>query len=88
MVQIGKKTWLPGRGSFSLYLYSKKACEHSRSHIFCLIIMKFGQNIGYVDTSDEFENSREHLKNMAIITEDYYVDDWLGMKCNKRIFAI
>ena len=20
--------------------------------------------------------------------EDYYVDDWLGMKCNKRIFAI
>ena len=64
MVWFGKKTWLP-RGSFSLYLYSKKACEHSRSHMFCLIIMKFCQNISYVDVSDEFENGRDQWKNMA-----------------------
>jgi len=33
--------------------------------MFCLIIMKFCQNISYVDVSDEFENGRDQWKNMA-----------------------
>ena len=31
------------------YIYIvKKACEHSRSHIFCPIIMKLGEKIGFI----------------------------------------
>ena len=38
-----------GRGIF-LYMYIVKTCEHSRSHIFGPICMKFGQNICFLDT--------------------------------------
>ena len=53
-----------GRGSF-LYMYIVKTCEHSRSHIFGPIFMKFGQNICFLDTRVEFENGSGPLKNMA-----------------------
>ena len=44
-----------GRGSIP-YMAIEKPCEHSRSHNFCPIIMNLGQNIGFIDISDEFEN--------------------------------
>ncbi|KAH3876383.1 hypothetical protein DPMN_000223 [Dreissena polymorpha] len=44
-----------GQGS-NPYMAIEKPCEHSRSHNFCPIIMKLGQNIGFIDFSDEFEN--------------------------------
>ena len=44
-----------GRGSIP-YMAIEKPCEHSRSHNFCPIIMKLGQNTGFIDISDEFEN--------------------------------
>ena len=47
-----------GGGSFP-YLAIEKPCKHSRSHNFCPIIMKVGQNIGFIDISDEFENGRD-----------------------------
>jgi len=43
-----------GRGGIP-YMAIEKPCEHSRSHNFCPI-MKLGQNIGYIDISDEFVN--------------------------------
>ena len=51
--------------SFSLYLYSKKACEHPRSHIFCPMIMKLGVKIGFIYISDEFANGPDRSKNMS-----------------------
>ena len=39
-----------GLGSF-LYIAIEKPFKHSRSHIFCPIIMKVGQNIGFIDIS-------------------------------------
>ena len=59
MVEIGEKTW-----HFSLYVHSgsfpylalEKPCKHSRRDNFCPIIMKVGQDIGFIDISDEFEN--------------------------------
>ena len=47
-----------GRGSFP-YLAIEKPYKHSGSHNFCSIIMKVGQNIGFIDISDEFENIRD-----------------------------
>jgi hypothetical protein len=34
----------------------EKPCEHFRSQNVCLIIMKLGQNIGFIYILDEFEN--------------------------------
>ena len=65
MVCIYKKNMAARGGSISLYLYSKKDCDHSRSHIFCLIIIKVCQDISNVDVSDEFENSCDKWKNMG-----------------------
>ena len=68
MVEIGEKHGRQWVGHFSLYVHSgsfpylaiEKPCKHSRkSHNFCPIIMKVGQNIGSIDISDEFENSRD-----------------------------
>ena len=53
-----------GRGNF-LYMYIVKTCEHSRSHIFGPIFMKFGQNICFLDMRVEFENGSGLLKNMV-----------------------
>ena len=53
-----------GRGSFP-YLAIEKPCKHSRSHDFCPIIIKDGQNIGVNDISDEIENGYICLKNIA-----------------------
>jgi len=65
MVQIGEKTWpRVGVGIF-LYMYILKKCEHSRSHIFGPIFMKFGQNICFLDTRVELENGSGQLNNMA-----------------------
>ena len=50
-----------GGGSFP-YLAIEKPCKHSRIHNFCPIIMKVGQNIGFIDISDEFENGPDRLK--------------------------
>ena len=62
----GNIAWpLGGGGSFSLNLYSKAACEHSRSHSFCQIIMKHGQNICFIEIADKFKNDCVQLKNMA-----------------------
>ena len=48
---------MAARGQSSIpYMAIEKPCEHSRSHNFCPIIMKLGQNIGFIDISDEFEN--------------------------------
>ena len=47
-----------GRDSF-LYMYIVKTCEHSRSHMFGLIFMKFGQNICFLDITVEFENGSD-----------------------------
>jgi len=38
------------------YMAIEKPCEQSTSHNFCPIIMKLGQNIGFIDISDELEN--------------------------------
>ncbi len=50
-----KNMAVSGRGSFP-YLAVEKPCKHSNSHNFCPISMKVGQNIGFIDMSDEFEN--------------------------------
>ena len=59
-----KKMAASGRGIF-LYMYIVKTCEHSRSHFFGPIFMKFGQNICFLDMRVEFENGSGPLKNMA-----------------------
>ena len=53
-----------GRGIFSIFISWKR--EHSRSHIFGPIFMKFGQNICFLDTRVEFENDSGQLNNMAV----------------------
>ena len=53
-----------GRGIF-LYMYIVKTCEHSRSHIFGQIFIKFGQNICFLDMRVEFKNGSGQLNNMA-----------------------
>ena len=67
MVQIGKKTWRTvGQAVFSICtLYITKTCEHSRSHIFGPIFMKFGQNVCLNDMLVEFKSGSGPLKNMA-----------------------
>ena len=66
MVQIGKKNMAARGGGHIPYIYIvKKVCEHSRSHIFCLIILKFCLNIDFIDISDEFENGHDRWKNMT-----------------------
>ena len=45
------------RGRCSIpYMAIEKPYEHSRSHNFCQIIVTVGQNIGFIDMWDEFEN--------------------------------
>ena len=61
MVQIGEKTWSPVGGAF-FYICT---CEHSRSHIFGPIFMKFGQHIFFLDTRVEFKNNSGQLNNMV-----------------------
>ena len=53
-----------GRGIF-FFMYIVKTCEHSRSHIFGPIFMKFAQNICFLDTRVEFKNGSGQLNNMA-----------------------
>jgi hypothetical protein len=53
-----------GRGIF-LYMYIVKTCQHSRSHIFGPIFMKFCQNFCFLDTWVKFENGSGLLKNMV-----------------------
>ena len=38
-------------------------CVHSRGHIFSLIIMKLGQNVGLNIISNDFENGSCWVKN-------------------------
>ena len=47
------------------YMAIEKPCEHFRSQNVCLIIMKLGQNIGFIYILDEFENGPDQWKNMA-----------------------
>ena len=41
----------------------EKPCVFSRGHIFGLIIMKLGQNVGVDEISDECENGSCQVKN-------------------------
>ena len=52
-------------GHFSLYAYIVKTCEHSRSHIFGPIFIKFGQNVCLNDMLVEFKSGTGQLNNMA-----------------------
>ena len=50
-----------GRGSFP----DMAIKLHCKSHFFP--IMKLGQNIGFIDIMDEFENGQDRWKNKAFI---------------------
>ena len=67
-LENGPDRWInmaaSGRGIF-LYMYIVKTCEHSRSHIFGPIFMKFGQNICFLYMRVEFKNGSGQLNNMA-----------------------
>jgi hypothetical protein len=60
-----------GRGIFP-NMAILKPCERSRDHIYCPIIMKFGQKIGLNDILDEFENGYVCLINMAAKGQDIF----------------
>ena len=50
-----------GGGAFSLcdYIERNLVIEHYRSHIFCLIIVKRSQYIGFIDFLDKLENGSD-----------------------------
>ena len=56
MSDVGSKTRSPGQ-------ILEKPCVGSRGHIFCPIIMKYGQNVFLDEILDEFENRSCWVKN-------------------------
>ena len=56
MGHVGSKTR-------SLGQILEKPCVHSKGHIFCLIIMKLGQNVCLDEILVEFENGLCWVKN-------------------------
>ena len=65
MVPVGGKTWPPrGLGIFP-YIAIVKPCQHSRSLIYCTIIMKLCQKICPNYNLDRLEIGSSCLKNMA-----------------------
>ena len=65
MVQIGKKTWPQGGGAvFFMLLERNLVIEHYWSHIFCLIIVKLSQYIGFIDFLDKCENGSDRWNTL------------------------
>ena len=59
MGKVGSKTRSVGQ-------ILEKPCVRSRCHIFCLIIMKLGQNVCFGEISDDFENRHVGSKTKSI----------------------